>query len=281
MSILVPPRRVLLRGSLLLYPSYVQDYLDRVRGFDGLGLQRAVTDGLNTYISGLFSAGLVGTSGGVISQAASVIKSHAILAGANTLPGCLVPVVGTAPISVNWVASDYRRGQGLGDTSNATKHLVLRSNTADPQDSQSIGFFMTSGTTGTMAVGGGPTTGQTAVFVSPTSTAATSPMRSRSGGGVTTTRGTAGVTGFVGLSRGTAANYITRFNNVEETITFTSQPPGVGNIFLFARNNTSNATIDSYANMRCMFYHVGENLNLAVLQSLQDQLFAALQAAIP
>jgi hypothetical protein len=33
--------------------------------------------------------------------------------------------------------------------------------------------------------------------------------------------------------------------------------------------------------MRCPFYHVGENLNLAVLQSLQDQLFATLQAVIP
>lgn len=266
----------------LFYGSAVRDYLDRVRAADGEGLSRGVTNGINTYLSGLISAQLLGTSGGVVSQAASVIKSHVILAGTNTLPGCLVPVVGTAPTNVNFVAGDYDRKLGLGDPANATKYLdTNRANTADPQNSQSIAYYIASGTTGTMAMGGGPTTGQTAAFVSPTSTSATSPMRSRSDSAVTATRGTVGVTGFIGLSRGTAANYITRFSNTNETISFTSQASGAGNIFLFARNNTSNSTIDVYANMRCPFYHVGENLNLAVLQSLQDQLFATLQAVIP
>ena len=264
----------------LFYGSAVRNYLDRVRADDGDGLSRGVTNGINTYLSGLISAQLLGTSGGVVAQAASVIKSHAILAGANTLPGCLVPVVGTAPTNVNFVAGDYDRKLGLGDPANATKYLnTNRANTADPQNSQSIAYYIASGTVGTMAVSPTGGTGQTAIFVSPTSTPATGPFRSRSGS-VTNTRSTAGATGFIGLNRGAAASYAARFSNADETITFTSQTPGAGNIFLFARNNINGGTIDNYANVRCPFYHVGENLNLAVLQSLQDQLFATLQAVI-
>jgi hypothetical protein len=259
----------------------VRDYLDRVRAVDGDGLSRGVTNGINTYLSGLISAQLLGTSGGVVSQAASVIKSHAILAGANTLPGCLVPVVGTAPTNVNFVAGDYNRRLGLGDPVNATKYLdTNRANTADPQNSQSISFYIASGTTGNMAVTPAGALSQTCIFVNPGSTPATGPFRSRSGS-VANTRSTAGATGFIGLSRGSAASFTARLSGIDETITTTSQTPGAGNIFVFARNNVNGGTIDAYSNMRCPFYHVGENLNLVVLQSLQDQLFATLQAVIP
>ena len=262
-------RSLVLGRPGLFYGPAVRDYLDRVRAADGDGLSRGVTNGINTYISGLITAQLLGTSGGVISQAASTIKTHGILAAANTLSGCLVPVVGAAPTNVNFVVGDYNRRLGLGDPSNATKYLdTNRGNTAEPQDSQSIGYYIASGTIGTMAVTPTGTTGQTAVFVSPTSTAATSPFRSRSSGSALGTRSMIGVTGFVGLTRGAAA-------------TFTSQTPGAGNIFVFARNNVNAGTTDAYANMRCPFYHIGENLNLATLQSLQDQLFATLQAVIP
>ena len=275
-------RSLVLGRPGLFYGPAVRDYLDRVRAADGDGLSRGVTNGINTYISGLITAQLLGTSGGVISQAASTIKTHGILAAANTLSGCLVPVVGAAPTNVNFVVGDYNRRLGLGDPSNATKYLdTNRGNTAEPQDSQSISYYIASGTIGTMAVTPTGTTGQTAVFVSPTSTAATSPFRSRSSGSALGTRSMIGVTGFVGLTRGAAATFTSRNSGVNEVITFTSQTPGAGNIFVFARNNVNAGTTDAYANMRCPFYHIGENLNLATLQSLQDQLFATLQAVIP
>jgi hypothetical protein len=252
-----------------------------VRAVDGDGLSRGVTNGINTYLSGLISAQLLGTSGGVISQAASLIKSHAILAGANTLPGCLVPVVGTAPTNVNFVAGDYDRRLGLGDPANATKYLdTNRANTADPQNSQSIAFYIASGTTANMAVTPVGGEGQTCIFVNPASLPATGPFRSRSTS-VANTRSTAGATGFVGISRGSAASFTARFNSIDETIAFPSQPPGAGNIFLFARNNLNTGGIDAYSNMKCRFFHIGENLNLAVLQGLQDQLSATLEAILP
>ena len=54
----------------------------------------------------------------------TAIKASCILAGARTLAGALVPLVGTGPTNVGpFVSGDYDRKTGLGNPSNTTKYL--------------------------------------------------------------------------------------------------------------------------------------------------------------
>jgi hypothetical protein len=62
------------------------------------------------------------------------LKASCILAGARTLNGALVPLVGTAPTNFNFVSADYNRETGLKGNG-STKYLNSnRANNADPQD---------------------------------------------------------------------------------------------------------------------------------------------------
>jgi hypothetical protein len=272
--------------SIAIYSAYVQDYINKVLAADfaagnGLGLERGVTDAYSVAIEAMVAAGMLTVTSGVIDGVASVIKSTCFMLGARTLAGALVPVAGTAPTNVNFVAGDYDRKLGIGDPVNATKYLNLnRNNTADPQDSQSASYLMSSGTTGTMGmlpVSGG----QLLILVSPTSTAATAPFRCRSGAASTGTRSTVGATGYLGVSRGAVNDFYSRVNTANEVITSASQSAGAGNIFLFARNNVSAGTVDNYANMRCYFYHIGISMNLGPLQSIVTTLASSIATAIP
>jgi hypothetical protein len=134
---------IIVQRRRLLYPAYVQDYLDRVTAADVAagntsGLELGVTDGANTFIQDLVSDTYLGVSGGVISQAASVIKASVPMAGARTRLGAMTPLVGPAPTSFNFGNNDYNRKTGLvGDGS--TKYLNSnRNNNADPQNSNHI-----------------------------------------------------------------------------------------------------------------------------------------------
>jgi hypothetical protein len=59
---------IIVQRRRLLYPAYVQDYLDRVTAADVAagntsGLEFGVTDGANTFIQDLVNDGLLGVSG--------------------------------------------------------------------------------------------------------------------------------------------------------------------------------------------------------------------------
>jgi hypothetical protein len=73
----------------------------------------------------------------------TAIKASCILAGARTLAGALVPLVGTAPTNFDGLfdSGDYNRKTGLiGDGS--TKSLDSnRNNNADPQNSKHVSAY--------------------------------------------------------------------------------------------------------------------------------------------
>jgi hypothetical protein len=107
-------------GSRLLYPSYVQDYLDRVTAADVTagntqGLERGVTDGFNICLQGMVADGSLGVSSNVLAQAASTVKAGCLMAGARTLSGALTPIAADmpAPTNYNFVSGDYDRKTGL------------------------------------------------------------------------------------------------------------------------------------------------------------------------
>lgn len=272
-------RSLVLGRPGLFYGSAVRDYLDRVRAADGDGLSRGVTNAINTYISGLITAQLLGTSGGVISQAASTIKAHCVLAGANTLDGALVPVVGPAPTNVNFVAGDYNRKLGLGDPTNVSKYLDSnRSNNVDPQDSKHLSAYTSTsiGTANAMigSVIRTPTTSATQItynaFGSVTATV---------NGGTSIEVSIGNPIGFFGVARNGATSQQLRINATNTASSIASNGNHNQNILVFAR--TDAGAVNQYCIARIRAYSIGEFVDLAILRSLQDQLFAALNAAIP
>ena len=98
-------------------------YLRAVEDADNQALEQGVQQAVNQFVIGCKSDGIW-----------SAIKASCILAGARTLNGALVPLVGIAPTNFNFVAGDYNRKTGLvGDGS--TKYLDSnRNNNADPQN---------------------------------------------------------------------------------------------------------------------------------------------------
>jgi hypothetical protein len=112
--------------------SDAEAYLQAVETADGNFLEAAVRTAVNDFVVGCKADGIW-----------AAIKASCILAGARTLTGALVPLVGAAPTSFNFVDGDYDRKTGLaGDGS--TKYLDSnRSNSADGQNNQHVAVYQT------------------------------------------------------------------------------------------------------------------------------------------
>jgi hypothetical protein len=257
------------RRRLLLYPSYVQDYLDRVTAADVAagntqGLELGVTDAFNTTLQNLVGDSVLGVSGGVIAQPASTIKAMPFMVGARTLQGCLVPVVGAAPTNFSFVAGDYNRKTGLvGDGS--TKYLdTNRNNNSDPQNSQHLSVHVS--TLGTLLALSGLTDSAAAGI----SHIGAANVRSRN----STPLGVAMQTGFNGISRNNSANFQQRVAASTATLTQASQPPANQSLALLR-------TGSFYGTHRIAYYSIGESLDLALLDARVTALINAIAAAIP
>ena len=274
---------IIVQRRRLLYPAYVQDYLDRVTAADVAagntsGLEVGVTDGANTFIEDLVNDGLLGVSGGVISQAASVIKASVPMAGARTRLGAMTPLVGPAPTSFNFGNNDYNRKTGLLGNG-LDKYLDSnRNNNADPQNNHHLATHIT--TTGTGVTIGGGTRSLINIGVA----ASNWPFRSRisifdspSQG----TKSTVSATGFVALSRSSSFNLVSRLSGANETITSASATALTGNIGVFARIRTDISSVEGYSTARLAFYSIGESLDLAILDARVTALINAYAAAIP
>jgi len=93
--------------TLVLKPGYSFDsdastYIDAVETADGQSLETGVRIAINDFVLGCKQ-----------DQFWDAIKASCILAGARTLDGALVPLVGTAPTNFSFVAADYDRKTGL------------------------------------------------------------------------------------------------------------------------------------------------------------------------
>jgi hypothetical protein len=241
-------------------------YVNAVEAADGQLLEFAVGKAINDFVVGC-----------KLDNTWSAIKASCILAGARTLTGALVPLVGTAPTNVGglFVSGDYNRKTGLvGDgnpsTGVGTKYLNSnRAHTADPQDSFHVSAFVSTVSAFSIA-GTGSSTGRSSLgeagvrLRSNTSSAA----------GATCSANT-----FTGGSRSSSTAVTRRVNGATVSESITSETPAAGNIFVFARNNSG--TPDFYASHRLAFYSIGESLDLALLDARVTDLINAFAAAIP
>jgi hypothetical protein len=209
----------------------------------------------------------------------SAIKASCILAGARTLSGALVPLVGTAPTNFNFVSGDYDRKTGLVGNG-STKYLDSnRANNADPQNSQHAGVFFSDQGTSAFGIYIGvfhsPETGSTYFYRN--SGSEVLHVSRRSGAETLTTR-TIPNNSYMGVSRSSGTSYNFRMAGATDSVTATSGAPAAGNLHVFRLNRSSN---NLYMNARMTFYSIGEALDLALLNTRITALMSALATAIP
>ena len=240
-------------------------YISAIETADGQSLEPAVKTAINNFVVGCKSDGIW-----------SAIKASCILAGARTLSGALVPLVGAAPTSISFVSGDYNRKTGLVGNA-TTKYLNSnRAADADPQNNASLAIWVStpSITTNRYYLGALRST-PTPIVVSGIATNVGLGLRSS---GLVNAGNITG-TGLAGVSR-TASNS-SNWRWAGATGTSTSVSPGTynGNIFVYGSN--SNGVIGVRSNGRLAFYSIGESLNLALLDTRLSTLMTALTAAIP
>jgi hypothetical protein len=210
----------------------------------------------------------------------SAIKAGCIMAGARTLVGALVPLRGPAPTNFNFVSADYNRVTGLkGD--GATKHLNSnRAGNADPQNNNHIAIDATETGAG-ISIGhrvfGG--VGDTSMQFAG---ASGWPFRSRISqffSSATGSRDLTGATDFVGISRGNASAFISRAYGANETISSGTAAPESHSYGVFCRLEALNVP-SSYFNGRLRFYSIGEDIDLAALETRVTTLMTAIEDAL-
>jgi hypothetical protein len=253
------------------YDTNASAYIDAVEAADGQALETATRYAINDFVIGCKNDGIW-----------TAIKASCILAGARTLAGALVPLVGTAPTNVSFVSGDYNRKTGLiGNAS--TKYLNLnRTPNDDPLDSVHFSTYVNS----VSSAGGHDYIGSTETSASPS---VIYQIIDNVGTGLACNIGTdTGVlsglgntrTGFYGGNRPNATTVQLRVESATSSATINSASKNSSlNYFLFGRN--LNGSANRLSTRRHCFYSIGESLNLAQLDTRVTALINAFAAAIP
>jgi len=236
-------------------------YLLSVERADGQELESGVITAVESFILGCKSDGIW-----------SALKASCILAGARTLSGALVPLVGTAPTNANFVSGDYNRETGLlGNGS--TKYLNANRNAnSDPQDSFHHSVYVAVAPSITVNRGFlGHSSSPHSFLDSATTSALSSRCRSSSTKSV---GGQATTLGLKAQSRSNSASYTIRSGgtNFAQSQASTTPPSSASEIFRRGAGNTD---------ARLSFFSIGESLDLAALDTRVSSLMTALAAAIP
>ena len=106
-------------------------YITAVETADGQALETGVRIAINNFVVGCKQDGIW-----------NAIKASCILAGARTLAGALVPLVGTAPTNFNFDSEDYNRKTGLKGNGSDKYLASNRNNNADPKDNKHLSVYI-------------------------------------------------------------------------------------------------------------------------------------------
>lgn len=249
--------------------STAESYLQSVESADGQQLEQSVANAINSFVTGCKSDGIW-----------NAIKASCILAGARSLSGALVPLVGTAPTNNNFVTGDYNRETGLKGAS--TKRLIAnRLNNADPQNSKHLAVYKTEPETtaadsiviGTRFVASG---GHSHLYTQATNGRQHFAANSVDGGFRTGGRDSTVATGLIAVSRNSGTNIVRRLYGVSTNTTNNSTTPNSEALRIFSSNLST-----MHSTSRVSFYSIGEHLDPALLETRVSNLMTALAAAIP
>jgi len=249
MTIFVPGK-VTLRQTWQPMDPDAAAYITAVETADGQALEEKVKIAIDNFVLGCKADGIW-----------SAIKASCILAGARTLNGALVPLVGTAPTNYNFVAGDYNRETGLVGNG-STKYLDSgRTNNADPQDSHHLSVYKTTAGSGTY-------------IGAPDSQVGSGAVRSRNS--TLTSVSTAANLGFLGVNRNNPSDFAYRVGGANFTSSLVSQAAGTNVVSVFSYGGAT-----AYSDARLAFYSIGESLDLARLDARVTDLINAIGVAIP
>ena len=239
-------------------------YIEAVEVADGQALETATRYAINNFVIGCKQDGIW-----------SAIKASCILAGARTLAGCLVPLVGTAPTNFNFVSGDYNRKTGLVGNG-STKYLTQATSTP-LQNSVHQAIYLSSAATAVAPsfethLAQWPASGTDGRTQISTSTTQTFTRSREATGNIASSVGL----GLIGIDRSDAGEYRRRIFSTNTTISASST--GVPSTTAHVFNNPSPG---QYSNARLAFYSIGESLDLAKLDARVTDLMNALGSAIP
>jgi hypothetical protein len=244
-------------------------YVNAVEAADGQLLEFGVGKAINDFVVG---CKLDGTW--------SAIKASCILSGARTRTGALVPLVGTAPTSFNFVDANYDRKTGLvGDGS--TKYLSTnRANDADPQNNKHISVYLSQAPSSTGSfqdyISASTGVGNTGITRASAGTSGTVAINNNNAN-ATLTNSAINTVGFIGASRSSASDFISRTLATNTTNSLVSATPASTTITVFRRGSASSG----FSNAGFAFYSIGESLDLALLDARVTALITAFGVAIP
>ena len=241
------------------------DYIRRVESADDAGLETGIKVAYNNFVRGCKQDDIW-----------DAIKASCILAGARTLNGALVPLVGAAPTNFNFVSGDYDRVNGLtGD--GVSKYLNSnRNNNAEPQNNKHMAFYLSStGTNNGWILGSATvnTLGESSIF-----NQKSFPFYSNFRVNNQTFSGQENVTllpGFGGVSRESATVQSQAYNGLFDLKEKISTTPISGNMMVLGIPSQSR-----YSDSTISFFSIGESLDLEVFEALTTQLMSDISTAL-
>lgn len=267
-----PSTRLVVLGGRQRFDLDALDYIRRVEAADGMAFEESVKIAINNFVVGCKADSIW-----------SAIKASCILAGARTLAGALVPLVGTAPTNFNFVSGDYNRKTGLVGNG-STKYLNSNFNDSSTEQNNIhiSGYQTTAQTTGAAFwLGVRNATNPFNVTQINTNSAVPPEITGQIHGnfGSSPVLGLTSLITFAGYSRNTASSFVGRALGTTTTFTETSFPPVNRTYFIFASNNGSGFPI-APTTARLAFYSIGESLNLALLDARVTTLINEYNTAI-
>lgn len=262
----LPPQAVARRESRWsVFDQDAATYIAAVESADQQPLELAIKDAIHDFVIGCKADGIWAD-----------LKAACILCGARTLTGALVPLVGSAPTSNNFVSGDYDRALGLkGDKS--TKYIDSnRAGNADPQNDQhtvcyvtvtdlaagNLGYMGTANTnTGSIQFGDSLIRARNSTPLSSVTFPTGTNMRRQPG--------------LNGLSRNNGSTFdAINGDNTVTNISQASQTPDSANVDVFRRLTSV------YTSARIAYYSIGEATDLLLLEKNVTRLCGAIQGAL-
>jgi hypothetical protein len=278
MTLLTEPTRIVLaKGYSLPDDADAVAYIAAVEAADetaspGIGaLEPATRMAINSFVKGCKADGIW-----------PAIKASCILSGARTLAGALVPLVGTAPTSFNFVDADYVRKTGLvGDRTLVGASIKYidsnRASNADPQDNHHLSLYATQyvvpPSNGYFIGAGLVAAGTTMIVGRPGDTGSRMRSSTFNSGFSQPTAPT-----LIGVSRAQSSSYAYRLDQSQTNVSQLSNGVLSSNTFVFTVNHSGPV---EPTNARLAFYSIGESLDLALLDARVTDLINAFAAAIP
>lgn len=228
-------------------------YIAAVEAADGQALEEGVATAFTDFIVGCKADGIW-----------SALKASCILAGARTLPGALVPLVGTAPTNFNFVSADYNRETGLKGNGSTKRINTNRAGNVDPINDMHLAVFSTE-IIGTYPLGAAGNLDQLI----------DGRTRNRSSNLYGTNTSISERTNKLwAASRNSSSGFFVRQNNADFYFTQISVNQSTG--YFYTHNNG----FSTFFGGRIAFYSIGESLDLAALDTRVSTLMTDLAAAI-